>query len=224
VELPVLAVADGAQIGARFPVAGELSLGRENADVTLDDPEVSRLHAVLRFVGGALEISDANSANGTFVNGSRIDGVRTLANGDSVRVGGTTFTVEVPVARPEPAIAPEPPVLVVTEGAGAGERFEVDRDLSLGRGEADVVLEDVEVSRVHAIVRRTDQGLEISDLNSANGTFVNDARVSGTRPLADGDVIRLGKTTLRVELPRLSAATVVAPADTKTVVARPPGT
>jgi ABC transport system ATP-binding/permease protein len=220
-EWPVLIVADGPQLGARFPVTGELSFGREEADVTLDDPEVSRRHAVVRFVGGGLEISDANSANGTFVNGSRIDGVHTLADGDSVRLGRTTLTVELPALRPEPVALP---ALVVLEGAHAGERFEVERELSLGRGDADVLLDDVEVSRRHAIVRLSDGALEISDANSANGTFVNDARISGTQRLAQGDLIRLGRTTFQVELPRLSAATVVAPADTKTVVAPPPAT
>jgi pSer/pThr/pTyr-binding forkhead associated (FHA) protein len=204
-------------------VAGELSLGREGADVVLDDPEVSRRHAVVRFVAGVLEISDANSANGTFVNGRRVDGVGTLADGDSLRLGGTTLAVELPVVRPQAAA----PVLVVTEGAGAGadQRFEVDTELSLGRVDADVLLDDVEVSRRHAIVRFSDGALEISDADSANGTFVNGSRIGGSHPLADGDLIRLGKTTLRVELPRLSAATVIATAGAKnTVVAPPPGT
>jgi steroid delta-isomerase-like uncharacterized protein len=221
--VPALVVADGARLGERFPVAGELSLGREGADVVLDDPEVSRRHAVVRFVAGVLEISDANSANGTFVNGRRVDGVGTLADGDSLRLGGTTLAVELPVVRPQAAA----PVLVVTEGAGAGadQRFEVDTELSLGRVDADVLLDDVEVSRRHAIVRFSDGALEISDADSANGTFVNGSRIGGSHPLADGDLIRLGKTTLRVELPRLSAATVIATAGAKnTVVAPPPGT
>src|SRR5439155_24413921 len=110
-ELPALVVAEGGRPGERFPVIGDLSLGRQNADVVLDDPEVSREHAVVRQVpGGGLEIADANSANGTFVNGTRLVGVANLAHGDSVRVGRTTLTVELPVARPQP---PAPPVLVV---------------------------------------------------------------------------------------------------------------
>jgi pSer/pThr/pTyr-binding forkhead associated (FHA) protein len=66
--------------------------------------------------------------------------------------------------------------------------------------------------------------LAISDANSANGTFVNDVRISGSQQLADGDLIRLGKTTLKVELPRTSSATVISGAGTHTVVTPPPGT
>jgi pSer/pThr/pTyr-binding forkhead associated (FHA) protein len=112
----------------------------------------------------------------------------------------------------------------VTEGVGAGERFQVERELSFGRGEADVVLDDAEVSRRHAVVRLSNGALEISDANSANGTFVNGARISGSQVLADGDLIRLGKTTLKVELPRFAGATVVSAGGPQTVVAPPPGT
>jgi pSer/pThr/pTyr-binding forkhead associated (FHA) protein len=215
--VPTLVMADG----ERVPVVGELTVGREKADIVVADPEVSRRHAIVRLVGDGLEIADANSANGTFVNDSRIDGVRRLSDGDAVRVGGTTFTVEVPAARPEPAAQP---VLVVTEGVGAGERFQVERELSFGRGEADVVLDDAEVSRRHAVVRLSNGALEISDANSANGTFVNGARISGSQVLADGDLIRLGKTTLKVELPQFAGATVVSAGGPQTVVAPPPGT
>jgi pSer/pThr/pTyr-binding forkhead associated (FHA) protein len=222
IQFPVLVVTEGARAGERLPVTDELSLGRENADVVLDDPEVSRWHAVVRLGAGGLEISDAGSANGTFVNGSRIEGVTGLADGDSIRVGTTTLAVEVPVARqPETAT---PPVLVVTEGADVGRRLEVERELSLGRWDADAVLNDMEVSRRHAVVRFADGSLEISDTNSANGTFVNGSRIDGSQQLADGDLIRLGKTTLKVELPRTSSATVIAGAGTHTVVTPPPGT
>jgi pSer/pThr/pTyr-binding forkhead associated (FHA) protein len=202
-------------------VSGELSLGRENADVVLDDPEMSRRHAVVRRVDDALEISDTNSANGTFVNGTRIDGSRKLTHGDTIRLGTTTLTVDLPApARQETDSAP---ALLVTEGPRAGERFPVAGELSLGRENADVILDDGEVSRRHAVVRRVDGALEISDSNSANGTFVNDSRIGDAHRLSDGDVIRLGKTSLKVELPSASQATTVSGGITPTVVTPPPG-
>ncbi|WP_345343937.1 FHA domain-containing protein [Rhodococcus olei] len=59
------------------------------------DDEVSRLHAVLEYVGGHWTIvDDGLSRNGTFVNGDRITGRRRLRPGDSVRVGGTAMTYQ----------------------------------------------------------------------------------------------------------------------------------
>jgi pSer/pThr/pTyr-binding forkhead associated (FHA) protein len=205
--LPTLVVAEGGRAGERFPVVDELSLGRENADVVFDDTEVSRRHAVVRVVDGTLEISDAGSANGTFVNGSRIDGDRRLRDGDVIRVGQTTLKIELPIAdRPPAGVLP---ALIVTDGARAGERFPVEDELSLGRENADVVFDDAEVSRRHAVVRVVDGTLEISDAGSANGTFVNGSRIDGAQRLAEGDVIRVGQTTLKVEIPQPSTATTL---------------
>ena len=114
------------------------------------------------------------------------------------------------------------PALVVVEGPRAGERFPVERELSLGRENADIVFDDGEVSRRHAVVRRVDGALEISDANSANGTFVNGSRLNGPRPLADGDEVRLGKAMLKVEIPRVSSATTISRGAAPTAVTPPP--
>lgn len=220
--IPMLVVTEGARSGERFPVEREISLGRENADVILEDGEVSRRHAIVRRTNGALEIVDQGSANGTFVNGARIDGARRLANGDAVRLGGTAFGVELPAGE-EPEPEGDVPSLLVTAGPRAGERFPVKTELTLGRENADVVLDDGEVSRRHATVRSADATLEITDAGSANGTFVNGSRVVGSQQLNAGDVIRLGKTELTVELPRPVAETVVAGVPRTVVTPPPPG-
>jgi hypothetical protein len=101
--------------------------------------------------------------------------------------------------------------LIVTEGPEAGKRFSVDSEVVLGRGEVDLVVEDSEVSRRHARLRPTAEGLEVEDLGSTNGTHVNGARVTGPTALKLGDSITVGTTTIRLE-PRPGAAdTVVAP-------------
>ena len=61
------------------------------------------------------------------------------------------------------------------------------------------MLDDNEVSRYHAIVRIGDRGADITDLGSTNGTFVDGRRLAGRAALADGSVIRVGQTELRVE-------------------------
>ena len=75
---------------------------------------------------------------------------------------------------------------------------------SLGRStDCDVSLEwDQEVSRLHAeLALIGDQWVLIDDGLSSNGTFLGDERVSGRRRLADGDVFRIGATTIAFRNP-----------------------
>ena len=73
-----------------------------------------------------------------------------------------------------------------TAGPLAGRRVEVTSALVLGR-QADLVLEDPQASRRHASVRPAGDALEVEDLGSLNGTWVNGARVGGVTRLAPGD-------------------------------------
>jgi predicted component of type VI protein secretion system len=100
---------DGALAGQRFELEGDRTIGREGADITLDDDQVSRSHARVSVADGVVTIEDLGSTNGTFVNGARIDAAATLALGDTVRIGGTTFALEAEVEpEPEPEAEPEP--------------------------------------------------------------------------------------------------------------------
>jgi pSer/pThr/pTyr-binding forkhead associated (FHA) protein len=86
-------VISGSRAGQSVGVTGELIIGRENADLTIDDAEVSRRHAAVRLKGDQLEVEDLGSANGTFVNGSRIEDVVKVGGGAKIRVGRTEFEV-----------------------------------------------------------------------------------------------------------------------------------
>ncbi len=83
----------GSRAGQSVGVTGDVVIGRENADLTVDDAEVSRRHVVVRLVDGQLEVEDLGSANGTFVNGSRIEGPVRVGGGAKIRVGQTEFEV-----------------------------------------------------------------------------------------------------------------------------------
>jgi serine protease Do len=207
-DAPTIQITSGPRAGERLPILEEASLGRESADITLDDDEISRRHATLHRVGSDLAIIDEGSSNGTYVNGKRIDGKTPLSDGDTVRVGQTTFDVVLPGRRA--LSSEETPTLVVKSGGSSGKRFPIDRERSIGRETADIIVDDAEISRRHALLRPVEGGLEISDLQSSNGTFVNGNRINGGYRLAPGDVIRMGDTTFEVELPgRRSAETAV---------------
>jgi pSer/pThr/pTyr-binding forkhead associated (FHA) protein len=90
------------------------------------------------------------------------------------------------------------PALVVRSGGGrAGEHFLPTGDrTTIGRSpECDIFLDDVTVSRRHAVLRRADDGFTIEDLGSLNGTFVNRRRIESAK-LADGDELQIGKYRL----------------------------
>jgi signal transduction histidine kinase/pSer/pThr/pTyr-binding forkhead associated (FHA) protein len=87
--------------------------------------------------------------------------------------------------------------LFVIKGRDQGKRFElVDRVLGVGRDRSNPIqLNDAEVSRRHAELRRDDAGYALIDLNSANGTYLNYERVSHA-PLRSGDKLQLGRTLM----------------------------
>ena len=92
--------------------------------------------------------------------------------------------------------------LVAERGGGLepGERFDLIGGLSIGRSsEADVRIDDRYASGLHARIFSRDGRTYIEDMNSTNGTLVNDATLHGEVELLDGDVVRIGDTQFRFE-------------------------
>jgi pSer/pThr/pTyr-binding forkhead associated (FHA) protein len=88
--------------------------------------------------------------------------------------------------------------LVVRSGGGrVGETFHPDSDeTTIGRSpDCGIFLDDVTVSRHHAVLRRADRTFTIEDQGSLNGTFVNRKRVEAAT-LEDGDELQIGKYRL----------------------------
>jgi hypothetical protein len=88
-------------------------------------------------------------------------------------------------------------MLVVRKGPIAGSRFILDETVTaLGRHpDSDIFLDDITVSRRHAIVRRVDTGYEVSDVGSLNGTYVDHERVE-TSPLHHLADLQIGRYVL----------------------------
>lgn len=69
-----------------------LTFGREShSDVTLNDPQASRSHAVLRQMGNQYILSDMGSTNGTYLNKRRIHEATAVKDGDTIRIGSSEF-------------------------------------------------------------------------------------------------------------------------------------
>jgi pSer/pThr/pTyr-binding forkhead associated (FHA) protein len=89
------------------------------------------------------------------------------------------------------------PALVVRSGGGrAGETFHPEGETTIGRSpDCGIFLDDVTVSRKHAVVSERDGAFLVEDQGSLNGTFVNRKRVESAQ-LADGDELQIGKYRL----------------------------
>lgn len=88
-------------------------------------------------------------------------------------------------------------LLVVRRGPNAGSTFGMEADsTTIGRHpDSDLFLDDVTVSRRHAVVRRGPDGYEISDVGSLNGTYVGGERID-TVPLHDMAEVQIGRFVL----------------------------
>ncbi len=83
---------------------------------------------------------------------------------------------------------------VVIKGLNIGEKFFLSKtEIDMGRSpESDIFLDDITVSRKHAILKKTEEGFKIIDAESLNGTYVNSERVND-KLLRNGDRIQIGK-------------------------------
>ena len=98
-----------------------------------------------------------------------------------------------------------PPSLVVISGSGRQRRIPIPaHGIVLGRdGQLGAPFStDQFVSRKHVTVRRRDEhSVEIADLGSANGTYLNSTQVHDQARMHGGDVLRIGQIELKLDLP-----------------------
>jgi ABC transport system ATP-binding/permease protein len=206
---------DGREVGRFELAAGELTIGRDaDRQLVLPSASVSRRHARVYIEAGQPCIVDEGSANGVIVDGVRI--TQPTYVGAETRIDLAEFRLAVepmlpteavprqPRVTPVPGTVPStlPPMRLVAEGGPYdGRVFELTAtEIAVGRAvDNDVVLDDPSLSRKHArLYRRSAAELEIEDLNSSNGTFVN-GRKTGRGAVRPGDVVRFGELGFRVE-------------------------
>jgi pSer/pThr/pTyr-binding forkhead associated (FHA) protein len=205
---------------------GEVVIGR-HAGVTIELPfsVVSGRHARLFRSETGYRIEDLGSANGTWLGRRRLTAnvSEVVAVGETIGVAGVDVVFEGELLDAQPKLATEstatlarrlvhdifetcPPAecarLVVLEGPAQGRELVLaasDRAFLLGRGDhCDLALSDDDVSREHAALERSAQGIVVRDLQSKNGVEVEGQKLTGSRTLHDGEIVRVGDTRLRV--------------------------
>ena len=94
--------------------------------------------------------------------------------------------------------------VVILTGPLQGTAIDISAKLTIGRNpDNDLQLEDLQISRQHAVIEQGEHGTMVRDLGSGNGSFIGDRRILEYR-LSNGDVIRLGTQELRFETEELS--------------------
>ncbi len=94
---------------------------------------------------------------------------------------------------PSAEYLPDVPSLILIHGDQLGRRFPISSGLTIGRGPSnDIALEVRDVSRRHASLRISPEGVVLSDAGSRNGTELNGSRLTGDVVLSNGDLLNVG--------------------------------
>ncbi|MBI3178697.1 MAG: FHA domain-containing protein, partial [Deltaproteobacteria bacterium] len=206
--------------------ARSIVIGRDaSADFQLPLSTVSRHHARIAESDGVYVVEDLGSTHGTLVSGKKLGkgDKKVLKNGDVIELTRAKITCNIEA---EKIVAPQPgegtqaiaaravqgilgrlgdakndgPYLRVLSGPDEGARFLLSgthSEWALGRSkECEFVLNDPNVSRRHATVKKDWNGFTIQDLGSKNGVQVNDKTIKGARRLKDRDEITIGPVKL----------------------------
>ena len=201
-----------------------ISIGRdEGNEIQVPLSTVSRRHCVLFEENSEWYLEDLKSTHGTKHNGKPLGqgGKKLLRDGDVIDLIHFRVTFHSPkrlskdysvekteaLARKmvEEVLASigkdaDVPYLRVMNGPDEGKRFDVGSDVveaTIGRGtDCDFQINDANISRRHALLRRDWNEITIEDAGSKNGVVINDRKIGRAAPLRDADEILLGAVRL----------------------------
>ncbi len=195
----------------RFEIRGSRFLiGRDRADLALNDPFASKWHAQLFTDHTSLMLEDLGSHNGVYL---RVADDFALEDGDEILVGSQRLifrtrpipfnTPNAPDNRTVPTLgAPivnTPRVIMMLENDHIGAVYPLLDQALIGRQNAEICApQDELLSNQHATITRRGQQYFLHDLHSHHGTFI---RVRGAVELIDGDCFMIGRTRLTIFYP-----------------------
>ncbi|HET9258079.1 MAG TPA: FHA domain-containing protein, partial [Pseudonocardiaceae bacterium] len=182
-----------------------LTIGRDgDADVRIDDMYISRRHAVVEWSPAGWLLTD-HSRNGIFVSGVPHDKLVIRAP-IVVRLGGSKAGagVELTLAPIDEHPMAFSPGKSITHAQVTGDRQVSGARLRVGRSpDNDVVLDDLLVSRQHAVLHQIGGRWQIVDLDSANGTYLSGQRITQPSAVEPDSVIGIGRSLLQLVGDRL---------------------
>ncbi|HLI07725.1 MAG TPA: FHA domain-containing protein [Ktedonobacteraceae bacterium] len=206
-----LLIQRGPQAGKRVELWKDITtIGRSrHCDIFLEDITVHRKQASIIFTPMGFVLRDDNGSGDSFVNGRPVS-EQVLRDGDHLLFGTTELIFfahegtrpfqlatsrgrELHRGKKQDPNTSTIARLEIGSLHGTTRRFDLQPETSIGRSrDCSIFLEDLTVSRVHAIIRLLPDGTyEIEDQGSATGTFVNNMAIQRYR-LIEGDVIQIG--------------------------------
>jgi ABC-type multidrug transport system ATPase subunit/pSer/pThr/pTyr-binding forkhead associated (FHA) protein len=164
-----------------------ITIGRaDDNDIVINSMITSRHHAALELTPNGYEIVIIPGATNTLTcQGRPVIERQILAHGDMLRIDSDVPGLMVSMTYQSP--------LQATAKIPHAIKFGEKEKLTFGRDDSnEIVLDTPNVSRLHAQITRVGRRYYVTDLRSANGTFVNDKRVEGDVWLNPQDTVRIG--------------------------------
>lgn len=213
--------------GEHVPFALEEGMARVGSDagcaLVLALPGVARQHAEIEVRAGQALVRPLDARAPTIVNGRQIEQDTPLKPGDLLLFGRIGCRVSA-VDRPAGATMPPPSARKAAEdartrvrmtlpkymlrgvsGATFGKTFALTGTMVIGRqNDSDIAVPAEEISRHHARLQVTAEGVLVEDMNSANGTFINDKRIQNGL-LKPGEELRLDTVRFMLVAPGMDA-------------------
>ena len=210
-----LLVEQGSQAGKRIELCKDhTTIGRSrDCDIFLEDVTVHRKQASIIYTDAGYRLRDDHGSGDSFVNGQPVR-ERLLRDGDQLLFGNTPLTFysheatrpfqqpssrgkELHRGKVRDPNASTIGKLNFMNAPGGLQSFELQSEMTIGRSrDCSIFLEDLAVSRLHAIIRQLPNGTyELMDQGSATGTFVNGQPVSRCQ-LKEGDIVQIGASQL----------------------------
>ena len=219
------------------PGANKIGSAAENA-VVLTNPGIVPLHCVIHVTANGANLQIPPGGGTVSVNGKNVADLMSLRPGDTIGIGPVTAKYAIVEQARSAAIAEGGDedsgatrvrmavpkyVLRGVSGALFSKVFPVTGPVVIGRAaECDISVPADEISRRHALVKPTPEGLAVEDLGSSNGTFINGKRVQHGF-LNPGDELRLDAVRFILVAPGMEMATAQVPKMTPVPASRPAG-
>jgi len=207
------------------PGANKIGSAAENA-VVLTNPGIVPLHCVVHVTANGANLQIPPGGGPVTVNGKTVADLMSLRPGDTIGIGPVTAKYAIVEAARSAALveggdedsgatrvrmAVPKYVLRGVSGALFSKVFPVTGPVVIGRAaECDISVPADEISRRHALVKPTPEGLAVEDLGSSNGTFINGKRVQHGF-LNPGDELRLDAVRFILVAPGMEMATAQVP-------------
>ena len=155
-----------------------ITLGRSNeCDITINDIEVSKKHLRITLLGVLVEVEDLDSGNGTYIDGKKLDAHKKiiLQKGERLIIASENNIYSIKDSKRKTV---NTPINKLVPTDSSLPTIEIRGKIIVGRSQkSDISIDNSEVSRTHVEIKMKNGKVQITDLGSKNGTYINGIKV-----------------------------------------------